>query len=626
MLVWVNCFEFNRYFELNKDKSIMWTKCSKDIDGDNQDENNSPRPINHFDCAYIEVPLNWTLSPSSTQQQGANPSNSQEALISIRLKRISADASVRKGQFWFHVCPLFEFDKSVDLSFETVAVDMFQQLNREYDVFIPNIRGSPGSKPLYQCQLEVKSQETFSTDKNLVSCLARDRMTKDFFPERYGFYFRTKKIALDLLYVVGLTKYHHMNNISRYKGDGSEFTSIHYGYGYNTLLIHEMMRLELLLVQSRSPIRKYLDMVILDSLISPITKLNLLASDMTYNAVANQYLAECDTNEFCSKKFKELSEVKTPVKNYLIRLYILNLKKCSSMDASATRVMLSYIFYHSDLQNLIMPFIFRVIRCNALDVNTINNFYYRLLHSPIIHKKYDEREAPYYALERNIGCNEMIKNFHQIDETQLESDLVNFAEYQFITGMSLYMLRAKRAREKYNINATEDYHVHPFVTFTRPLLMMQGSLDPISPLNGSLHWKDFYIGTNLSTFSESPIQSNGTHYFVLFPFVGHLITLRTKCSLNLMINFIKTNGTSIYDKCLDEYNLSNAKKTLFNSVEFNTTIEQFLQSKDPWDDGPLLSISHYHFMVIGFTVAGTVLISLFTLLCSLLILSWKRLS
>ncbi|KAG2378478.1 hypothetical protein C9374_008117 [Naegleria lovaniensis] len=614
--------EFNRYFELTKDKSITWTKCSKDLDDDYDEENNTPKPVYHFDCAVIEVPLDWTRLPI---QQQTFPSNLPEPLISIRLKRISADDPLPKGQLWLHVSPLFEFHKSVDLSFEKIAADMFQQLNREYDIFIPSIRGSQGSKPLYQCKLEIKYKEIFSTEKKLASCLTKDPITSDSISERYGIYFRTDKIALDLLYVVGLTKYHHMKNTSLYQGDASEFTSIHYGYGYNTLLINEMMRLEHLLLRSGWPIRKFIDMVILDSLISPITKLNLLASDMTYNNVANQYLAECDENEFCRKKFKQLSDTKTSIKNYLIRLYILNLKKCSSMDASATRVMLSYIFFHHDLQNLILPFILRVIRCNHLDVNTISNFYYRLLHSRIIHKQYDDREGPYYALERNIACNEMIKDFHHIDEKQLESDMANFAEYQFITGMTVYMLRAKKAREIHQLNTTEDHQGHPFVTFNRPMLMMQGSLDPISHMNGSLDWRDFYIGTNLSFF-ESPIQSNGSHYFVLFPFVGHLIALRTKCSLNLMTNFIKTNGTSIYDKCLDEYNFTHAKRTLFNNAEFNTSVQQFLQSKDPWDNGPLLSISQYHFMVIGFTVAGTVLVSLFSLLFSLLILSWKRLS
>lgn len=312
---------------------------------------------------------------------------------------------------------------------------------------------------------------------------------------------------------------------------------------------------------------------------------------------------------------------KVSLRTLLNGIYLIHLKRCYTANTYFFRDILTYFYFEDSLRHLLIPLIFRVTRCNDLDRNVIQDFFYHINHTIITTDGSHKKFQTYSAFERVIGSFELMDHTFQfyIEE---ETGALDLAEYPFYTGLSLNMMKTYSLFfHSHSFNHTNYTQSH-FTDFDKPMLVLHGSLDPLSSMNNFVDWKDFHLNESKSNFQN--------HHFIILPFVNHITILKSRCSLELMDTFIKTDGVKYFNDCLLEANASDIiRNQLFNESNWsdqwkNTTLTYF-GTKDAMDGGLSISASDYYFLVVGLSVAGVLLFELFVLLIALLVMSIKAL-
>ncbi|EFC47495.1 predicted protein [Naegleria gruberi] len=571
-----------------------------------------------MECSFVRVPIDWRRFDVMNETNHVK-SESPTTLdwICVHVKRLKSLSSEKKGQLWIHNTPLFEFHKTVSVEVEELFLKESIRY-KDYDIYFPDIRGLGKSTPKFVCEFEEQSGHVFISEKDIDACLATNTKNEKIISEKYGEYFHTYQIVRDIF---------HMIEMTRVENGGESYRIIHYGYGFNTFLIGRMIQLEKELKLSflNKSSKSYLDMVIVDSVFSMnVSTIDMFNFDKRFNEIALSFLEECDKDKYCTEKLDLLHKIKGKVslRTLLNGIYLIHLKRCYIANSYFFRDILTYFYYEDDLRHLLIPLIFRISRCNELDKNVIQDFFYHINHTMITTENSHTKLQTYSAFERVIGSFELMDHSFKFYKEE-ETGALDLAEYPFYSGLSLNMMKTYSLffHSPHSTNHTNNTHSH-FTDFSKPMLMLHGSLDPISSINNLIDWKDFYLNESKANFEN--------HHAVTFPYVNHITTLKSYCSLEVMHTFIQSLGREYFNECLLESTASDQiRSQLFNESNWseqlkNTTLIYF-GTKDALDGGLSISASNYYFLVVGMSVSGVLLIELFVLLIILLVMSIKEL-
>ncbi|KAL9652535.1 hypothetical protein ABK040_000105 [Willaertia magna] len=487
------------------------------------------KPI--VECAYIPIPQLWSL------QSTENPKTIFFMFVKrIRLKHMEDKNNTvkTKGQLFFHLTPLFESERTginlISPTMELYSLELFFKLKGEIQIIIPHIRGTLLSRPLFSCYRERQLRIRMNTISELTSCLVHSMKSPDTEHEKFGIAFSTTVFGLDMLYLSRLTIGEYLqrtlqNNLKNNLQNGNlteilnNFVTYHYAFGYNTYLLNRMLILEDIIQKKRLKkfgnlnfiIKKFIDKIILDSLMSPYTpKVSLLNYCKNFNhAVSDLFLNECDKDEFCKEKFtKKDSEIvshfhtnpfffdhkfynynfksnnntknnNTKIENknleqhhssgitkkFVISFYLQSLQQCyKGITPIEVRDILSEMYRHTNLRKFILPIIYRINRCNKIDFNFITDLLYHINHSYFLFFKPNEQQIrEQIEIYRKNNLKNNLKNNNYLNNLNLA--YVSYWATERNIGSS----------ELIDRSSVEDYDTQSFYNFNEMLFLTKMS-------------------------------------------------------------------------------------------------------------------------------------------------------
>jgi pimeloyl-ACP methyl ester carboxylesterase len=387
---------------------------------------------------------------------------------------------------------------------ETVGTTLYFAMNQQFDIVIPDIRGT-GQSSLITCD-----------DPTTVACQVS-------LADKYGKSlsgFSVDSVANDTLRL-----------ISEINVDGG--LTYLYGLSYGSHLVHRILQIQPAVI----------DAVVMDGVcVAPLC--NLSRSDFALNNVGIQVLNRCSNDDStCQQQFsnstvdslKQFYADINAVYNSCIGLRHLLV----GFTQSNWKSLLSSIMADSELRTLVPMIMYRLKRCSFDDRKAILNLF------DIITE---------YLSERDITPDNstVIKNHFLISEfggayADLQG-LVNWDTSSLFSN-STTLAVATLASNGWLPAPVSIYYGY-YATYNKPMLMLNGDLDHYSPLSSAIAFASKYNSTN-----QYFVMINNTGYnTALF---SHLKTPgNMTCAMLLMQRFFSSPNSSLNTTCGDMYGLN----------------------------------------------------------------------
>lgn len=524
------------------------------------------------ECALVGVPLIYNSTTDDTK-------------IQYFVKRWRIPNRTPKGQLWL----LQGGPGSSGKVFDGVAGAFQQYLNNEYDVYAPDFRGT-GRSTFMACGFGDNNGS--GLDSNNVPIVQR---CYDTLREEFGD---------DVLWGFGTTQaVHDIMTVQRLVKQSSDEKLAIYGVSYGTYLLNRLLQLY----------PNEADTTIFDSVVQ--VNMSFTDRDDQFNEAGESYIDVCRNSSECNGRF--MSEFGKGVDSVLIDVF----QRQNSSDACMGSVYRpdvitrfnAIVLANKDLRRLVFPIIFRLNRCDSsedipwltnvarlvrqvdggatvasslskMDIdgpaNDNNNVFINIVTG----------ELTTYPIERNVSY--WIQKYS-------EQPPYFWADFSASFTESALILEPVR----YNDSLSHKYATE----HTKPVLTMQGTLDPQTPFSFVLDWNMNYNRSN--------------NYFVKFPNAVHATAfstptstetqyINTYCGSVVMLEFIKDN-TKVYTACVsktEDYNFN------FNSLP--NSVSTVTRGLPLWDDSDTSEQSQASQLIGGVAVSiflKTVVLSVISL-------------
>ena len=439
------------------------------------------------ECATVEVPLRW--------DDPAGPT------IGVFVQRLRGGGQVR-GQLWL----LNGGPGGSGADFDD-WMEAFRMLDPTLDVYTVDHRGTGRSARLSCPDQESEASESgfYLTAQETAACYEAERAEWGEGLAR----FTTTAAARD----VGQL-------IARAAVPGQDVFV--YGVSYGTYWAHRYLQL----------FPNQADAVVLDSIAPPTQDFTIY--DRTFDAVGQDFLRLCGADAICGAKlgadpWRAVKALFTSVK----RGHCPELVADWGLDATSLRTVLGTLLTGVETRTYLPAVVYRMARCEPGDVEAVGN---------LLQLFFGGDEGPSYydtlgsdSLFYNVTLSEL---WPEEPPTAAEIDAEQATLY-VSTGLTSEIAAATWG--KY----ADDAWVGRWAETDTPLLMMNGDLDPQTPLA---------VAREMASHFTGPHQQ-----FVTVPRAAHAVTVRTPvapgatpCGMQLFLAFLAAPEAPLDLRCLDE--------------------------------------------------------------------------
>lgn len=271
--------------------------------------------------------------------------------------------------------------------------------------------------------------------------------------------------------------------------------------------------------------------VVLDS-IAPPTQ-DFVGYDRAFNQVGRDFMDLCSADVVCAGKLgADAWQAVGALFADLGRGHCPELVEDWGIDGPSLRSILGILLTSGETRTYIPALVYRMARCAPGDVEAIGTLLTLFFG--------DEAELTYYdtlgsdALFYNVAMSELWPESPPSDDAIIAEQAKLFMG----TGLSAEMARASWTPY------LDDEHVGAWATTETPLLMMNGDLDPQTPLA---------VARELASHFEGEHQ-----WFITVPRAAHAVTVRTpvadpddiQCGMQLLLSFLADPTTEPDRSCL----------------------------------------------------------------------------
>lgn len=492
----------------------------------------------------FDIPINWGSCPSyitvaqecATVMMPYNYDDLSSERVPVFVFRYKTNSTNKKGQIWFL--------QGGPGGSGAVFDDYFGMLKNRYpgwDMYSLDHRGVGNSEKLV-CSNEWRLGALTTTPADITKCVGE-------LTTKYGENIKTFSAtgaSKDLGKLIELLK-----------EDGKQVFV--YGVSYGTFWAHRY--LQLFPTQSNG--------VILDSI-----ALNgycfLDNYDKLANEVGKQFMELCKDDTTCFAKMSTIAETPWEAMGVVFDK-IKNGEICEDFSGYAADDLKGVLFYMlaggAYTRNLIPPMMYRINRCSQDDVAVISTFINNMFGG----KKADyvpENELDSNILYYNVAFNELWSGI----EVQEALDL-NETYYVSTNGVAGNALIGKSGLWP----VYDEPFLTEYSTSETPILMLNGTLDPQTPLEIAIPAKDKFTKAH-QTFITAPYSAHGV--------MTQTVTMNSinggpACGEKIIFNFINDPTAEVTTECFEDLIPVEFGNSMFNqymsSYLFGTT--------DMWEGG-----------------------------------------
>lgn len=466
------------------------------------------------ECTTIDVPLRW-----------ADPAGPE---LGVFVQRLRGEGPIR-GQLWL----LNGGPGGSGADFDE-WMQAFRELDPTLDVYTVDHRGTGRS-----ARLGCPDQESDASDSGFYLTAAETGPCYDALRAEWGddlAEFTTTAAARD----VGAL-------IARTAQPGQDVFV--YGVSYGTYWAHRY--LQIFPDQATG--------VVLDS-IAPPTQ-DFVGYDRAFNAVGRDFMDLCGADAVCADKlgvdpWQAVGVLFADIEDGHCR----ELVDAWGIDGPALRSVLGILLTSGETRTYVPAIVYRMARCEADDVDAIGTLLTLFFG--------EEAELGYYD---RLGSDAL---FYNVTMSELwpeapPSDAVILAEQaKFFMGTGLSAEIATATWGAY----PDDGYVGAWAVTDTPLLMMNGDLDPQTPLAVASAMGDHFRGDH--------------QWFITVPRAAHAVTVRTPvaapddvpCGMQLMLDFLADPTTEPDRSCLADI----PAEQFVGDPEVNRLV---FGTPDLWEDG-----------------------------------------
>lgn len=474
-----------------------WTKCSL-----------APYKDDGLaECASIDVPRDYDDPTSGT--------------IAIALKRIAAKTETRRGTLWLlHGGP------------GASGVAALEGLARELPKLVPDLdyisldhRGVGKSERLGcpSAELTGSDGEEEITEKEWPACIAA-------LETKYGAKgmqaFTTTAAARDVGFL-----------IDKLKNPGDK--TLVWGGSYGSFLAERYMQL----------FPDQPDGVVIEGIVGTQLSFETYARDM--NEVGKQVFAKCAANAACRAK---LGDDPWAAAQALIASFDKGHCPELGVTGEVMRSFLGSFLFYEQVRDAIAPLVYRAQRCNGADVSAIFHASSLLFGGGATEgasPKTSRIARPRPLMNRTFGLGPFEDSralFYQVSLVEFWSangPTAAAADAELATLTTATTLTRDMARVAAlwpSAWLKDDPDKHTLARFDKPLLMLQGGLDPATPAQYTTALRDHF---------RAPNQT-----YVLFPEAAHDPANGTftkdgkKCALSIYVSFIQDPTAALDTSCV----------------------------------------------------------------------------
>jgi len=480
------------------------------------------------ECALIGVPLVYNSSSDTTK-------------IEYFVKRWRVPGRTPKGQLWL----LQGGPGAPGTVFDGVSRAFQQYLNEDYDVYAPDFRGT-GRSTFLSCSNGVSLE---STDSSKVQRCAAQIKAQYGSNGLYGF--GTTQAANDVITVRRLAKQ-----------SDNELLAV-YGVSYGTYLLNRILQLY----------PNEVDTTIFDSVVQ--VDMSFTDRDDQFNEAGDRYIEVCKASSSCNGRFQR--EFGQDVDTVLLQVF----KKQAGSDACHGTVFTpdaitqfnAIVLANKDLRRIVFPIIFRLNRCGSQDQQWLTNV--GRVFTQLQSSSTQSIDGP-ASDSGDIFINVVSGELTTYPITTTAQEWINKYSIQppyFWANFSPSFTQTALAME--SVRYTDPLS-HTYANqHTKPVLTMQGTLDPQTPYSFVEAWNQHYNRDN--------------NYFVSFPNAVHATAFSTPtssqtqfinnyCGSVVMLEFIKNNN-GVTTSCV-----SQTEDATFNFNVLPQSVAAMTGGLPLWDD------------------------------------------
>ncbi len=450
-------------------KGVTWSDCPLFVD-----QPDGPQA----ECATIDVPLRWSEPDGPT--------------IGIFVQRLRGTAPTIRGQLW-----LLEGGPGGSGADFDAWMDRFRKLDPTLDLYAVDHRGVGRS-----ARLGCPDQETAKSDWGVQVSPAEAGACRDAVKATWGddlAEFTTTAAARDLGRLIDVTQ----------EPGRDVFV---YGVSYGTYWAHRYLQVH----------PDQATAVVLDSIAPPGD--DFVQYDSGFDRVAHDLMNLCAADTLCASKlgadpWAALGDLSTA----LSMGHCPSLTASWGLDASTLRSVLASLLIDPKTRTYVPALVYRYARCEAADVTAIEGMLTVLFGSPTT-TYYDTLSSD--ALFYNVALSELWPNpnahptSQEIDESE--------AGLYVTTGLTPRVAAVEDVWPVY----PDDSYVGAWAQTGTPLLMMNGDLDPMTPIQIASQAKNHFNGQNQQFFT--------------IPRAAHAVTLETPvahdgdtpCGMSILVSFL----------------------------------------------------------------------------------------
>ncbi|KAL9653231.1 hypothetical protein ABK040_010939 [Willaertia magna] len=554
-----NHYNFNK--DLETSTSTEWFDCSLFTDV-KVNENTTNLPINSVpldlfstilaindyhtkhnisirtkaECTIVHLPIDYD-----------NPETSPKIGIFIKRLRFNPNKHAKRALYFLSGGPGLASD-----IYEHNMALMINLLKEQFDLYTLDHRGVGRSERIgcNEAQGEAPGSDdgTTITNEELPNCVKS-------FKNKWGDYtkfFTSKHAAIDVVKLIQLINL---------KENNQQETFI-YGCSYATVWVTRILRY----LEQSNLFTSVIKGAILDAIMS--TKgpkgfngmYTLDQWDETQSLVGNEFLQMCNNvnrtkDATCQEKLKTNDPVKY-MNNVLDLVY--NNQTCIKftelIDRNTLKINFGNLLMDQFGRILIPAILYRLNRCDVdIDIPVLLKFINYINLQTKANTNPTNLPLESDMLQYHVDFSEFWDNSKNLTEITTE-----FNEKIIMgTGDSITMT------EKYEISDWPVYELDPYFyneTFTTqvPVLLMNGDLDPVTPL-----WSAIKQNENIKEANQKQL-----HDLIIVPYSVHAVILNSPtsyssipCGVELIVNFIT----------MDEPNVFTMNKSCINYIQFNFT-------------------------------------------------------
>lgn len=277
------------------------------------------------------------------------------------------------------------------------------------------------------------------------------------------------------------------------------------------------------------------DAVILDSVVAQ-DRPELALIDEWHDEVGREFLALCGLDPLCSSKLGN-----DPVAQTEMLFSMLETGHCAELDIGGhgainlIRVLFGVLISGGRIRGLIPATVYRALRCDPEDVRAITNII-RLFLLPEPTEPRTEPDLFSQVLARHVVFSEMWNS------DRSPQSFIDFLDGALMSKDISASFASHRERwPKYEL----DEYAGKWPQTTVPVLLVNGTLDPQTPIDRAIRAADVFTAPN-QTFVTLPNVSHGV-------FLGSLVSPgNTTCGIRMLTPFLRDPTAPIDSSCTDD--------------------------------------------------------------------------